>query len=531
MRMIPSSPPNGASSAERKVFFALKGTGLPDDTVCLHSLGLPRHAYKACCELDFVLVGPGGLLALEVKGGGVRRGADGAWIMTDRSGQQYRHREGPFRQVQGNLFALWERLQLDIPHPDLDSLPRGWGVVLPDCAFDVKSVEWDDATVADQPRMGHFALWLENLWGYYRRKAGRDATHRVRPELVQRIATLLRPRFEQVPTLAGSMESAEMSLASLTEDQCRAVDVLAANPRVLCSGGAGTGKTFLAVELARRALAEQRLVTLCCSSPWLRNFLDARLVHPDFKVVTPGQARRSSSHPAPADLLIVDEGQDLMNCEDLDLLDRLVHGGLAGGHWALFHDSNHQTGLVGRWDPVSLGLLESYGATRVPLTRNCRNTRPIVDEVQHRTGCDMGRADEGEGPNVEVIRLDATTPPELAAARTIRRLIDENVSMSQITILSPISFKESCASRLPEPLRRDVLPLDEFSLRRFPPPHISFAQIHEFKGLENAAIVLLDLDDRHFDRSAATTLYVGMSRARAYLSLHVRPGGTAPPNH
>lgn len=67
MRMIPSSPSSNASNAERKVFYALKGSGIPDDTVCLHSLGLPHHAYKACCELDFVLIGPDGLFALEVK--------------------------------------------------------------------------------------------------------------------------------------------------------------------------------------------------------------------------------------------------------------------------------------------------------------------------------------------------------------------------------------------------------------------------------------------------------------------------------
>ena len=131
MRMIPSSPSSGASNAERKVFYALKGSGIADDTVCLHSLGLPNHAYKACCELDFVLIGPDGLFALEVKGGGVSRNAKGEWIMTDRSGQEHRHREGPFRQVQGNLFALLDQMKRQLPIAEIDALPRDGALSCP----------------------------------------------------------------------------------------------------------------------------------------------------------------------------------------------------------------------------------------------------------------------------------------------------------------------------------------------------------------------------------------------------------------
>ncbi len=519
MRMIPSSPSPAASNAERKVFYALKGSGISDDTVCLHSLGLPHHAYKACCELDFVLVGPDGLFALEIKGGGVGRNANGEWIMTDRHGKEHRHREGPFRQVQGNLFALLEQLKRRFPTLDLADLPKGWGVVLPDCVFDVGSVEWDDATIADQRRMGQFPVWLDNFVRYYRRKAGREATYRARPEFLRRITEFLRPQFEQVPSLAGAIDTAELNLHTLTNDQCRAVDVLVANPRVLCSGGAGTGKTFLAMELARRALVDERKVILCCSSPWLRNYLDARLSHPAFQVVAIQQAKKKLSQLTPADLMIVDEGQDLMNFEDLDALDKLVLGGLSQGCWSFFYDSNNQAGLIGRWEPDSLEFLDSNGAAHVPLVRNCRNTRPIVEEVERRTGCDMGQKEQGEGPIVEVIQVGAGETPEAKTSHTIGRLLEEGVPMPHITLLSPCSWSDSCASRLPQHVKRHVVQMDEFSLRGFPPAQISFARIQDFKGLENTAIVLLDLDHRHFDRSAPSLLYVGMSRARAYLAL------------
>jgi hypothetical protein len=527
MHMIPSSPSSSASNAERKVFYALKGSGISDNTVCLHSLGLPNHAYKQCCELDFVLIGPDGLFALEVKGGGISRNANGEWIITDRQGQEHRHREGPFRQVQGNLFALLDQLKRRMSVAGIEELPKGWGVIFPDCSFDVRSVEWDDATIADQRRMAQMPVWLENFMRYYRRKAGLDAAYRARPELLRHITGILRPQFEKAPSLAGALDSAEMTLNSLTDDQCRAVDTLVANQRVVCNGGAGTGKTFLAIELARRALAEGRKVILCCASPWLRNFLDTRISHPELHVVAIAQARRKMSHMAPADLLIVDEGQDLMNFEDLDVLDKLVKGSLAGGNWSFFYDSNNQTGLVGRWDPNSLEFLSSHGVTHIPLVRNCRNTRPIVEEVKRHTGCDMGSKEQGEGPRVELVQADDDAPPETKATGIVARLLDQGVPMSQITLLSPHAWTDSCASRLPPHIRHDVLQLDEFSLRTFPPSRISFAQIRDFKGLENTAIVLLDLDPRHFAPAFSSLLYVGMSRARAYLALVMNPSRPA----
>jgi ATP-dependent exoDNAse (exonuclease V) beta subunit len=59
--------------------------------------------------------------------------------------------------------------------------------------------------------------------------------------------------------------------------------------------------------------------------------------------------------------------------------------------------------------------------------------------------------------------------------------------------------------------------MDDFSLRAFPPPKISFAGISDFKGLENSAIILTDLTAEHLRREEPSVLYVGMSRAKAYL--------------
>ncbi|MCP5189186.1 MAG: PhoH family protein [Pseudomonadales bacterium] len=84
----------------------------------------------------------------------------------------------------------------------------------------------------------------------------------------------LRPDFEAVVPLHVSVHDVEARIVRLTEDQLRWVDAIEVNPRVICSGGAGTGKTMLALELARRWCAAGMKTVLACHSPWLKRYLE-----------------------------------------------------------------------------------------------------------------------------------------------------------------------------------------------------------------------------------------------------------------
>src|SRR5829696_7258584 len=98
MRMIPPYlSTSTASSAERKLFAALEAVPLDEGWSALHSLELSSHRYKAVGEIDFLIAGPRGVFALEVKGGGISC-RDGIWHYRDRFGQEHRNSEGPFQQ-------------------------------------------------------------------------------------------------------------------------------------------------------------------------------------------------------------------------------------------------------------------------------------------------------------------------------------------------------------------------------------------------------------------------------------------------
>ena len=123
---------------------------------------------------------------------------------------------------------------------------------------------------------------LSKLFDHWRgrdhvaRYAGRDA--------LRRLGDYLRPDLDAAPPLHRQVEDAARRIARFTDDQMRMADVAEANPRVLCSGGAGTGKTFLAEHLAQRWADEGMHVAVVCRSPWLRHFLASRLSMPGLVV-------------------------------------------------------------------------------------------------------------------------------------------------------------------------------------------------------------------------------------------------------
>ena len=523
MRMIPSSPYDNRSRAELLVFDRLKAAfqRRPElGLTAFHSLNLTRHARKRFGEIDFLVVGRRGLYVLEVKGGGIAC-EGGVWYSTDGRGDTHTLRESPFRQAQGALHGLMDKIRDSLPESLWSCFTTGFGIVLPDCDFDVQGSEWDKATVADARTSRNLERWLDGLFRYWNEKSQRRSTPPSDTD-VSELQRFLRPGFETAIPLHVQVDALERRAVELTEDQMRLVDIAEVNDRVICSGGAGTGKTFLALELARRWAGAGLKVLVVCRSPWLRHWLETRFAIPGVAVALPDSAARAARRLGieKFDALVIDEGQDLLDLETLDHLDTVLAGGLGAGRWCFFHDVNNQSGLLGPTDPDALDWLRSFGPVTIPLRTNCRNTRQILKQVQTELGADMGVDGTGNGPEVRVFDVRSRDSAVNALAKEIDRLIDPGgLHPNGITILSPFPFMESVASQLPRRLVDRIQILDEYSMRGFPPSAISFAEVAHFKGLENEAVIVVDLVKRGSTPDAIAAAYVAMSRPRALLSL------------
>ncbi len=70
----------------------------------------------------------------------------------------------------------------------------------------------------------------------------------------QAIAAILRPKFEMYQSPAARAKLLQEELKTYTEEQTEFLDAMDTNQRLFVQGPAGTGKTLLAIESARRSV-------------------------------------------------------------------------------------------------------------------------------------------------------------------------------------------------------------------------------------------------------------------------------------
>lgn len=524
MRMIPNAPFRTGSQAEKRVFDRFR-RAFDDRYAAYHSLKPTRHPNKRFPEIDFVICGPEGLYVFEVKGGRISR-LDGVWRYQDRFGNVTQSQEGPFRQAEAALHGVMDTLRANLPAHVHDRLATGYGVVFPDCDWPTHGAEWDPEMLADRRRSRDLEDWLRRLFEYWRRRS--DNSQPLGDEALKTVDEFLRPNVHAADAVGDNgislldwVSDAERRIERLTGDQMRMADVAEANPRALCEGGAGTGKTFLAERLAHRWAESGMQVALVCRSPWLRHHLASRLPIPRLTVSlidSVGLDCRRAGLDC-FDALIVDEGQDLFELACLEALDEVLDGGLRTGRWCWFQDLNNQA-LTRGFDRHAKVLLESTDPVRVPLRINCRNTRIILEWIQETLGADVGVRGAGEGPDIR--QYTAANPHESAEqlSREIVELIDMGgLAPGSVTILSPFDYTESSAALLRGDMVNRIRRLDEYSMRATPRNKVGFARINEFKGLENQAIVVVDLPASNDTGRSPPEHYVAMTRARSVLSI------------
>jgi hypothetical protein len=512
--MIPSTiAPSTKSAAERRIYQALAAADYPHASA-LHSLRLSRHEYKATGELDFVVVSPLGVLVLEVKGGGVRCDDDGIWWFRDRYGEERRSSEGPFHQAESGMWSLRNLLLDTLPEDEVRTPTFGFAVVFADCDFDVTSVEWSQEIVIDNRRLhaseGLGAL-IRHVQQHWRERRGRSGS--VTQLVLDHAVARLRPRFERVPSLRVQAREIDQTTERLTEEQYSRLDIIESSPRIVCCGGAGTGKTFLALELARRHVALGQRTALTALNRHLLAFLAGRTGTDGVTFIPFDELGGYAS----AEVLIVDEAQDILDFAGLEVLSRSVEGGLEGGWWRIFLDPNAQAGLAGTFDPEALGYLDACGAVRADLRRNCRNTEDIVVQTQLVTGADLGVPTAGTGPEVEYAWFVDRPDETKSLARHIEALYSQGVEPGDITVLSPLPWERSCFSSLPAHLIRNSVRFSPESAAMWPVAVLSFSTVSDFKGLENRFICVVDVEHFGDDQASIALLYIAMSRARAAL--------------
>ena len=562
-KMMPAHmDPDVRSAAERRLFEKFATDPGTEGWTVLHSLGLARRSSGPYGEVDFVVVIPGrGILCIEVKGGRVSC-EDGVWRSRDRSGQEHRLGKSPFLQAREAMFAVKDAIADHFGRGSEEArVPIDYAVAFPDVGCPPPSPEFERGEVmdADDLRGPISAAILRVADGRLREFLRGRRQNPLPPDLAGSIAGFLRPSFDLVVSRSVALGRVEEAMISLTDEQYERLDELADNRRCVFQGAAGTGKTLLAIEYAQRAQASGKSVALACFNLHLGGWLDRQtegtgvtaggwyegilrdiiLKGPSAEEFIDRERKAKESgdeatlydveYPlhsmvalegmeAPFDVLVMDEAQDLFREGTLDVMDRLIRGGVAGGRWAIFGDFTGQTIFDSNPDPLSDLSAHCDHYVRAKLTRNCRNTRNIAREMAMLGGFDPPRLRPGQHEGPPVIRRFSKTPARMLRAleETLEDLRRDGLDTNDVIVLSPRRLENSALDGVAK--LGDAPIVDCSRLLDAPPDCVRFSTIHSFKGMESRAVIIIDIDDFESDWMRAL-LYVGMSRARSLLVL------------
>lgn len=553
-KMIPDSlSPDIKSNAEKHIFEWFKKAPGTEDWTVLHSLGISNHQRVIHGETDFLVLAPGlGIFALEVKGGRVRREL-GKWYYINRYGDRDEKVRGPFDQAWEGIYSIRKSIEarLDKAHVQLKALVFGIGVMFPDIDYTSVGIDEEPWQVFDINDGNNVRNYIERI-----AKGAKETRKRLNYELtaemyptkadVDYLADLLRGDFDIHVPLKIKQKYTEEELLALTNEQAICIEQLADNARALIRGTAGTGKTLLALEAAKQAIADGEKVAFFCFNKllgeWLQDLFSEAPInkHPMYvgsfhgyminllksrgerflgkkdnqfyNEVLPDMALKLlKDNPLKYDKIIVDEAQDLVTDRYLDVMDSSIRGGISQGKWIMFGDFSMQSIYASNMTELSyLNILQERASFALfRLTRNCRNTKKICLDIENTVGIPENAAfnDTIDTPSVDHITYTDIIDQKRKLEALLLKLRKKNISDGDIVILSPRKRNNSVVGMM------EGFKIKDYTVQNS--GRIRFSTIQAFKGLESSIVILTDIETYQDIK----LIYVGLSRAR--FELHV----------
>jgi ATP:corrinoid adenosyltransferase len=538
-KMYPSTPDPDTPTSEKQVFAILE-EGLPKNWVVFHSrrLNIPTNRGLIEKEIDFVILDPDrGYIGLEVKGGvEIGRDQDG-WYSVDHKGYTNRLSKDPGAQAQSAVHTLSRYLEGKREFSQT-RYRYGWGVAFPGFS----AGNFDDPSLSRQMVLGS-----EDLKDV---KAGADRlfdvngidTNPLLPPLKNSFVQSLYPMVRLAASLADRIDADEPELVRLTQEQFDALDQLDDMKELVVKGGAGTGKTMLAMEKARRLVAENKRVLFLCFNKPLAEYLDTlaegfivRTFHQfcremaraaGFKFNPPREFAASQAfwNEEAAELLdkaldalpderydavIVDEGQDfselwwlgVTKCRNDDSV------------FYVFMDPNQQV-----YERESDDLPAVLDLSTFKLKYNCRNTVNIAEYCGVAIGQDQKvRPGAPEGIEVEVDEcLNAEEMIDLVRRHLHRLTAEEKIPAKDIVILTA---GRTAVEKTAVWKAKRYGNISLVGLGTNPGPNeVVMTTIRRFKGLESNVVIVCNVSALEASSDVdQRELYVGFSRGRHVL--------------
>ncbi|KWR70326.1 hypothetical protein RN04_16015 [Arthrobacter sp. W1] len=530
VRCYPQEPEfTDKTAAEKKVWEVLR-RDLPDDALLFHSVQL-RHQ-RAEHEIDLLVLLPGvGVAVIEVKGGLVSV-ENGTWY---QSGAKDKHplKESPMAQVQSASHALRELLGKHMGSRFTSRIADLVCFPYTDWPADYSSVGLPRDLVIDRGQVESLVTHVHHAIN--ERGAGSST---LAPEFAERMIRHLNGDTGPLGATPAEVDYAQAMSnediqETLTARQSILLSCTRSLKRVQFLGGAGSGKTWMALKKAKELAKEDKRVGLFCYNKGLGLYLQSEVgtwrqnkpVHvgefheyarklgvPDgtgqeyFEVELPQHLlalSRTLPEEEKLDAVIVDEAQDFAGSWWEALL--ACTKDPANGDIYAFMDDRQD--VYQRWD----GQFSGDGMPLVPIhvDDNLRNTRRIADTFKQIIG-NHSKLRGGEGYAVRYVNC-ATEDAVDVASDCVDALLDEGWANNQIALLT---------TNRRHPIHQDHFENGTIDSEYWPAFHQDeeefYGHVLGFKGLERSVVILCVNGFKDMQR-ATEQLYVGFSRARSLL--------------
>lgn len=518
------------NSMEDIMFEALKQ--LSDDYYVFHSLKIVTVLKGALVEseTDFVIFHPGkGIISIEAKAGHVVYKNDG-WYY--QSGKRMKG-DGPYRQASANKWKLQEYIKEKKMDDLLDSCKFLHAVWFPSIdEEELKTISFpsdaDRSITLTSEALDDPEYYISRLFDLKSGTKNTIVTDLQGYQVKRLLESVLCPSFELVPSMKSSMKAERSVYSRMLREQSRILDYLEEQPNAVINGVAGSGKTMLALEKARRCAEKGEQVLFLCYNRFLRDYLNENYKNdniefstidalsckicnirvPNIRMLSEKLEEMFLDGKFPYKHIVIDEGQDFGRNEIdetslIELFETIVLDDSVEGSFYLFYD---------KMQLIQGGSIPNYinnADCRLTLYKNCRNTEniaitsmrpfPELKKPKLITG-----ALKGESPNLYIAD----------DAQSVKDYVDYILDIYQMEHITDVVIL-SCKTENKSALGQYIFDgFYSYNKKKY-----VFTTCRKFKGLESDVIILVDVDEEVFEDKSINLFYVGASRARFKLEI------------
>ena len=524
--MIPHQPHTFApASLEGIMFEGLKK--LPDDYYVFHSLRISTVVDNTFheSETDFVVFNKRlGIICLEAKAGQVQY-KDGYWLYG--SGEPM-HNGGPFNQASSNKWKLIKYFENHRFASVLDKCKFLHAVWFPSLteqkvATMTLPTEADRNLIMTEEALTNPEPYLERIFAT--ELPGGKITNLSDNDVNRIMKEILCPQFNVFPSVTFESDLKKIVFHRLLQEQSGILNFLSEQKTAVINGAAGTGKTMIAVEKAKRHASAGEKVLFLCYNAQLKNYLSENYEHEniDYYTVsglacklcdttTPNYEKLKSKledmyvfENFPYMHVVIDEGQDFG-------MDAVEETGIIETIKSIITDTKPETAsfyiFYDKLQLVQAHKIPQYiseADCKLTLYRNCRNTENIATTslapITERKPKLIDGCVKGVPAKLHFCDTDEKVKEKIDI------IIDmlKGQSVKDIVILT---CKTETTSVLTQYINNGLYR-----------NKYRFSTCRKFKGLEADAVILIDVDSNVFEDENALIYYVGTSRARLWLDI------------